>query len=77
MSKENFLVVLSQSDIENIEREQENLWEMKSCDDFHVIQDNEKKTISIVPQINGSFLKLSKDKAKVLAAIIQDCVTEW
>jgi hypothetical protein len=49
----------------------------KSCNDFHVIPNDEKKTIAIIPQVNGAFLELSKDRAKILAAIIQDCIQLW
>lgn len=49
----------------------------QSCDDFYVIPNDETKKVAIVSQSNGVCLELSKEKAKTLAAIIQDCVQLW
>lgn len=44
------------------------------CSEFVVIPDEEKKTISILPSIDGAIIELSKDMALLLISIIQDCV---
>ncbi|MEA5083279.1 MAG: ParB N-terminal domain-containing protein [Lachnospiraceae bacterium] len=72
-----FLEVLSESEISDIEKNNKHLSQLQRCDDFHVIPNDKKKTVSIIPQINGAFLELSKDKATALAAIIQDCIKSW
>lgn len=47
------------------------------CDDFYVIPNDETKKVAIVSPSNAVCLELSKEKAKALAAIIQDCVQLW
>lgn len=57
-------------ELSNVENEKVTL----HCSEFVVIPDEEKKTISILPSIDGAIIELSKDMALLLISIIQDCV---
>lgn len=50
------------------------IYDMKQCENFFIIPDEEKKTVTISGENPESALCLDAKKALTLAVIIQDCV---